>query len=312
MESRAHALVAGLFVVLFACGALFTLWWFGGQHEAFREVTVVSREAITGLNPQAVVRYRGVRVGKVDEIAFDRNQPGEILIRLSVDNAAPLTDKTVARMAFQGVTGIAYIQLDDLPGPAQPLTGEARKIPLLPSLVSEGIDAGFDTLRQVKEVTVRVNALLDEENRGRIARSLANLERLSGHAAKAGEQLPEVLSRLNRLASDENLSRLSATLRNSADTTAQAGEALRDVRQLAASLRAVSERLESVLSKVDGEALASAPGKLGEMADQVKQAAASVDRVARALEERPEGLLFGKDKRGPGPGENGFSTGGRR
>lgn len=312
MENRAHALVAGLFVILFAFAALLMLWWFGGQHETLREVTVVSRQAINGLNPQAVVRYRGVRVGKVKEINFDRNRPGEILLQLAVDEEAPLTDKTVARMAFQGVTGIAFIQLDDAPGPVRPREVDAPPIPLLPSLVSESIDAGLDTMRQVREVTVRVNALLDEDNRQRISRSLDNIEQLSVHAAKAGEQLPEVLGRLNRLASDDNLSRLSATLRHSAETTAQAGATVQEVRQLAGSLRKVAEGLESVLARVDGEAVATAPGRVGEMADQVKQAAASVDRVARSLDERPEGLIFGKGKRAPGPGESGFSTGERR
>ena len=312
MESRAHALVAGIFVVLFGCAALFVLWWFGGEHEAVRQVTVVSRQAINGLNPQAVVRYRGVRIGKVNEIAFDRSRPGEILLQLSVDDDAPLTDKTVARLAFQGVTGIAYIQLDDAPGPAQPLSGDSPRITLLPSLISEGIDTGMDTLREVKSVTSRVNALLDEENRRRVAQSLNNLEQLTGDAARASEKLPDLIARLNRLASDDNLARWSSTLANAADASGQAGDAMREVRHVATSLRAVAERLDATLARLDGEALASAPGKVAAMADQVSQAAASVDRVARSLEERPDGLIFGKDKREPGPGENGFAAGGRR
>lgn len=312
MESRAHALFAGFFVVLFTVAALFTLWWFGGQREDLREIVVVSRQAVNGLNPQAAVRYRGVRVGKVKSITFDRDQPAEILVRLSVDDDTPLTNKTAARLAFQGVTGLAYIQLDEVSGPSQPLEGLSPRIPLLPSLMSEGIDTGLDTLRQVKEVTGRVNSLIDEENRRRMSQTLENLERLTGHAASAGEKLPDLLARIGRLASDDNLTRFSATLRHSAESTAQAGETLREVRQLAVSLRSVAERLDAVLSKVDAESLANGPGKVLEVADQVKQAAASIDRVARSLEDRPDALVFGKDKREPGPGERGFSAGGGR
>lgn len=309
MESRAHALVAGLFVVLLTGATMFALWWFSGQRDDLREITVVSQQAVTGLNAQAAVRYRGVKVGKVRDIRFDPAKKGEILIRLSVDEVAPLTDHTVAKLAFQGVTGMAYIQLDDTPGPSKPLEGLSPRIPLLPSLVSEGIDTGMETLRQVKEVTLRVNALLDEANRGKISRSLDNLELVTGQAAKAGERLPDMLARINRLASDENIARLSTTLRNTADASAQAGDVLRDMRQLAGSLRTVAERVESVLAKVDTETVAGAPTKLVEMSEQVKAAAATVDRVARGLEERPEGLIFGKDKREPGPGENGFAAG---
>lgn len=312
MESRAHALIAGLFVLIFSTGALFTLWWFGGQREDLREVVLVSKHPVNGLSAQATVRYRGVRVGKVKDIQFDRERPTDILVRLSVEDDTPLSDRTVARLAFQGVTGQAFVQLDETPGSSKPLEGALPRLPLQPSLMSEGIDSGLETLRQVKEVTTRINQLLDDENRARINRTLSNVEQLSAHALQAGEQLPDVLARLQRLASDENLSRLSATLRNTADTTAQASEAIRDVRLLAASLNTVAARLESVLAKVDSEALASAPGKVGEMADQVKQAAASVDRVARGLEERPDGLLFGKDKREAGPGEAGFAAGSKQ
>jgi len=312
MESRTHALIAGIFVVIFAGFALYALWWFGGQREDLREVILVARQPVNGLNPQSTVRYRGVRVGKVTDIRFSPGQKGEILVRLAVDDETPLTDRTVARLAFQGVTGLAFVQLDEAPGESKLLDSGSVRIPLLPSQMSEGIDSGLETLRQVKEVTIRINALLDDENRARLTRTLSNVDQLSGHALKAGEQFPEVLERLKRLASDENLARLSATLRNTADTTAQAGDAVKDGRQLAANLNAVAARLESVLAKVDTEALANAPGKVGEMADQVKQAAASVDRVARSLEERPDGLLFGKDKREPGPGEAGFSAGGSK
>lgn len=312
MENRAYAMVAGVFVLLFAGAALLVLYWFGGPEENLREVTVISRQSVNGINPQSAVHYRGVRVGKVSEIRFDPTRQGVILLRLTLDKVAPLTDKTVAQLSFQGVTGRSYVQLDEAPGPSRPLPAEGAEIPLLPSLITEGIDAGIETLRAVRDITGRVNALLDEANLNRVARTLDNVEQFSTQAAAAGEKLPEVLARLNRLASDENLARLAASLRNTAETTAQAGEAVREVRALVGTLDKVAVRLDSVLARVDGEALASAPNKVGEMADQVKQAAASVDRVARALEERPEGLIFGKDRQQSGPGEKGFKTGGGR
>lgn len=310
MENRAHALIAGLFLVLACGGALFALWWFGGQREDLQEVVVVSKYPVNGLNAQATVRYRGVRVGKVKSISFSEaskpGQPADILIRMAIDDDTPLTDKTFARLAFQGVTGQASLQLDEAPGTALPLSGSPPRIPLQASLVSEGIDAGMETLRQVKELTTRLNGLFNDDNRARIGNTLANIDRLANQAANLGERLPEVLARLNRLASDDNLAAIGQSLRNTAQTTAQAQEAIRDARHLAQGLRGVADRLEGVLAKLDSEALATAPGKVGEMADQVKQAAASVDRVARALEERPDGLIFGREKRAPGPGEEGF------
>ena len=56
MENRAHALIAGLFVLLLGLGILLAVWWFGGKHEPTRELVLITRNSVTGLNPQAEVR----------------------------------------------------------------------------------------------------------------------------------------------------------------------------------------------------------------------------------------------------------------
>ena len=50
---------------------------------------ISTRETVTGLQPQAPVRYRGVDVGKVASIGFDPKTPGNVLMRLEVDREAP-------------------------------------------------------------------------------------------------------------------------------------------------------------------------------------------------------------------------------
>ena len=44
-----------------------------------------TRETISGLQPQAQVRFRGVPVGKVEFIGFDHKIKGNVLIRISID-----------------------------------------------------------------------------------------------------------------------------------------------------------------------------------------------------------------------------------
>ncbi len=59
------------------------------------------------------MRYKGVAVGKVTDIAFDDVQKGHVLIRIAVDSKAPVsTTGTYAMLGYQGVTGIAHIQLE--------------------------------------------------------------------------------------------------------------------------------------------------------------------------------------------------------
>ena len=65
MESRSHAIVAGLFAIFLSVGLVLTLWWFSDKREQTRDVLLVSSGSVNGLNLQAAVRYRGTIGGSI-------------------------------------------------------------------------------------------------------------------------------------------------------------------------------------------------------------------------------------------------------
>ena len=155
MENKSHALIAGVFALLLGAAALLALVWLRGSEDNLREYVVVTKQNIGGLNPQAQVRYRGIRVGKVTDIRLDPEDTSNILITISVTDDLPLTRGTVAKLAYQGVTGIAHVLLIDTGKNPEPLVadhGKPPRIAMIPSLLEEIGDSGSATLRQVQEV----------------------------------------------------------------------------------------------------------------------------------------------------------------
>jgi len=65
-----------------------------------------SLRSVPGLNPQAVVRYRGLDIGRVEAISFDPKVPGQILIHIGIRPDTPITKSTYATLGTQGVTGV--------------------------------------------------------------------------------------------------------------------------------------------------------------------------------------------------------------
>ena len=139
MENKAHALAAGIFVVVLSLLLLGLASWLT-RDTGKRDIYEIStRETVTGLQPQAPVRYRGVDVGKVDTIGFDSKTPGNVLLRLEVDSAAPITGDTFATLGFQGVTGLSFVQLDDTGKQSTRLVPNDEappRIPLRPGLLA--------------------------------------------------------------------------------------------------------------------------------------------------------------------------------
>ncbi len=309
MEDRSHALIAGLFALLLGFAAVAALWWFGGKQEASSEYLVLTKKNITGLTPQAQVRYRGVRVGRVEAIELDPNDVSTTLIRIGIRKKIPITRGTTAKLGYQGVTGIAHVQLEDSGTDATLLTagdGGLPQIVMQDSLIQELSDAGGDTLRNARDFLASANQLLSPENRQSITRTLANLETTTGNAREATAQLRQLLT-------PENIRLLNSTLVRAEQTAGQAGPFFAEARGLVAHLQAVSEKLEGVLGDTSTGSSAALVPRLGELSTELSTSSRQLNRVLQMLEESPQSLIFGPRRATPGPGEPGFSppTGGK-
>ncbi|MBC7942759.1 MAG: MCE family protein, partial [Chitinophagaceae bacterium] len=196
MENKAHALAAGLFLLLLGAALAVAVVWFRGDHVQRVSYTVVARAGVPGLSVKAPVRLRGVDVGSVESIGFDSGDARLILVRIAVDSAAPLTRGTVAQLGYQGVTGLSFIDLSDRGEDPRPLAGLAdaqRRLELRPSLIDQLATSGPALLTAFAETAQRLNALLAPQNQERVVRLLGSTERaMDGVAQRAQELRPAI------------------------------------------------------------------------------------------------------------------------
>mgnify|MGYP000870225251 FL=1 len=302
MENRAHALVAGVFTLLLGLAVVLAVWWFGGKHEATTDYTVVSRHNVTGLNLQGQVRYRGIRVGKVEAIELDPAEARNILIRISVDRNVPVTRNTTARLGYQGITGIAHILLEDNGKDPTPLAGDdggPPRITMQSSLIEELSDVGGATLRQARDFLERANLVLDDANRQHLAGILANLDATTSNTAEVARQLRKLLT-------DENLRLLGSALAHADRAAAEAAPLLLESRRLASSLQPVGERLGRLIGEPSPGGIAALVTRLEEVSGELSANSRQLNRVLQMLEESPQSIIFGPPPHAPGPGEAGF------
>lgn len=297
MENRAHALMAGLFTLLLGAATLLIFFAFSERHEETRELLVVTQQNVGGLNPQAQVRYRGIQVGKVFDIRLDPQDARNILIRVEVETYVPLSANTTARLAYQGITGIAHVLLEDGErgdGSNVPLTGKLPRIAMQPSFLNRLEDSLPEILAQTKNLLENANALLDDKNRARLGQTLANLESSSLHMNATLENLQALLDK-------KNTQGLAEAMRAAAPLA-------EETRQLVAHMERLTKRAETVLSEEGGgngtdDALLP---RIRNTAADLSKAANQFDRVFKMLERSPQSLLLGAPVGTPGPGEEGF------
>jgi phospholipid/cholesterol/gamma-HCH transport system substrate-binding protein len=304
MENKAHAMAAGIFVVAMTVLLIGLASWLTRDTGSRDPYEISTRESVTGLQAQAPVRYRGVDVGKVASIGFDPKTTGNVLLHLEIDRDAPVTGDTFAMLNMQGITGLAFIQLDDHGKPAPrlvPEDGHAPRIPLKPSLLSKLEAQGEEILGKVDEATLRINKLLSDDNQRRFSAALEGTSQLAKH-------LDETVTQ-----------RLDPALAAAPATMQALSKSADEVRKTAADFDATARRLNGKDGPLDrlaegSDALSHAADsfnaatlpRLNRVADETSRAVRQLGRAANGIGDNPQSLIFGTGKVPPGPGEPGF------
>lgn len=313
MESRAHALVAGLFLLLLGTAAGTAVWWMGYSRGEVNHYVLEARQNVTGLNLQAPVRYRGIRAGRVEAIELDPEDRRLILVHISLDARYPLTAGTTARLNTQGLTGIAYVQLEDDGSRPEPLAagdGMAR-IALKPTLLDTLGGQLGDIAERTGEVMSRLAALLDERNVRQMRHSLENLAAMSESLRESARQLPASVAAIRQALSAANIDKLSATLANLDRATGEAAPLVQEMRETLGKLSALAERLDAVAGEAGGELTAATLPRANAALEDLAAASRRMARLMESIDREPQSLLFGRGRAAPGPGEAGFASDGR-
>lgn len=317
MENKSHAFAAGLFTIVLSLVIVATIFWFRRDTTVRVPYDVVTTGAVTGLAANAAVRYRGMPVGRVQRIAFDPARPDDIVIRILVDQATPVTHATEASLGLQGVTGMAFLQLDDRGGPARagdggandedrrPLVTSMQQVAVIPmhaGMFEELQHRGEALLGQMEVLTASLGKLTDADARRQYLATAASIQhaadgigQLAQRAAPAVDRLPQTLAQLDRT--------LASTNRLVTDLNRPDGPLLGNLNRIGRVAEHAGTTLDEMSARVGYETLP----RVDALADDVRTASRSIARVADTVGDHPRSLLFGAPAAAPGPGEPGFA-----
>ena len=318
MENRSHALAAGAFVLIVAALLAGLALWLTRDQTAYQLYELSSKDSVSGLQPQAAVRYKGVAVGKVTHIGFDPQVSGNVLIRIAVNMDAPISPTTFATLGYQGVTGLAHVLLDDARHPlSQPAPGASGlpRLPLQSSPLSQLAEQGPAILGQVQEVAKRLNQVLGDENEQRFATALEQLGSAAGNVSQLARRLERTvdtrldpaLAAVPQVAQDarQTLAALRQAGESAGRTADDIGATVRTLSAEGGPVDAIASSSKSLAEAADRFGRVTLP-RLNHAADETARAARRLGRTASGISDNPQALLYGPGRAAAGPGEPGF------
>ncbi len=302
MENRAYALAAGFFTLLLGTGVIATALWFSGNTVENDEYLLVSRFPVSGLNAQAPVRYRGVTVGKVVNINFDRQDSQAILVKILVQAGTPITQGAYAQLGSQGVTGLSYVMLDDDGKKPSPLTsenGELPRIPVRSSFFDSLSSSGQEMIVNFNQVAQRVNTLLSDENQKQLINTLHSVDLATARFSTFTTAMQPTVTALPALINDTGMAlRRADTLLSNINQRLDSFErAANSAEQLSNSGMALSDAM-----------LTESVPRLNVLLEDVQRSSRGLERLLNEINEQPQSLIFGRHAAQPGPGEPGFGA----
>ena len=271
MEPRANHLLVGAFVILAVVVAFVITIWLARVQGGPGQVPyqVYFRGSVQGLGVGAEVRYRGIRVGSIREINIDPQDPTRVSVVIAIDAGTPIREGDTAVLEYQGLTGIATINIGGATVGSPPLEPEPdQDMAVIPSMASslEQLVEGAPQLLELGMVLMgRATELLQPENLQRISAILANAEVFTGELADQREQITKVLTAAER--SSEAL----------ADTVAAVRDVSLEARSFLRQATITVERASSTLAHLDRVASED----LDHLVSNLNDAASSVESMAR-------------------------------
>src|SRR3990167_3003306 len=185
--------------MLLGAGLLSASLWLsvGFDSKTYKTYLTYLNESVSGLSVASAVKYNGVRVGFIDDIQLNHQDPEQVILVLKIEQAVPITESTEARLIFQGITGNTYLGLTAKTPSLIPL----KKIPAAPYPIIPSRPSFFATFENnVNTLTDDLKRFFSQENANNIKNILQNFEAISTVFTKNNQNISETLKEMPKLA----------------------------------------------------------------------------------------------------------------
>ncbi len=301
--------LVGAFVLVLSALLIAIVLWLasgGALQKKYALYMAIEDESVAGLNLNAPVKFNGVDVGKVRKIQLDPNNPERVILLFAIEHGTPIKEDTVAVLKIQGLTGIAYIELNGGTKGAPPLRASAgNAYPLIrtkPSLSARLENILTSVLAKLDSTSSNINSVLSDENRAAFKSTLADIAAVAHTIAARKATLDAAITNAGRTL--ENASRAAAAARPVIDHIGRSAVAVEKMGHEVARTSAIAgNTVNAVGADVQRFTTQTLP-ELERLLGELSVLSTSLRRLSEQIERDPAGLLRGRTPIPDGPGES--------
>ncbi len=260
--------------------------------------------SVSGLQTGGTVKYRGIPVGRVEDIRIHPKDVTRVILTVSVAKGTPIKADSEAILAFVGITGVKAVEIQGGSNQSAPLKPKGyikagksslEDISVKALTIAEKIDLIATNLASLTNAENRENisGILQQSNslltdaKGGLSETLANLNVLATNTAALSQKLNTSVDRVNTILTAAELDSLVA---NVALISAQ----LRDARiaSLIDELNTTTVKAGTLVTNLD-RTLITNRANLSETLESLREASENLNEFSRQIADQPSILLRG-------------------
>ena len=302
-----YALVGAFVLALGALLVAGVLWLAAGGawQTKYDTYLAVEDESVAGLNLDAPVKYNGVDVGKVQAIHLDRINPQRVNLLFSIERGTPIKEDTNAVLKTQGLTGIAYVELNGgtAASPSLQIQAGAQypQIRTSPSLAARLENVLTNVLGKLDSTSNNINAMLSAENQAALRSALSDMAIVARTVAARKDSINSGLT--DAATSLKNTAKASARMDAVMERVGRGADAVEKMgNSVTATSESAGKTVDTVgvdMKRISTETLPELERLLAELTTLSGSLKALTDQTRRD----PRGLIFGRTPVTGGPGE---------
>ena len=322
METRAHFVAVGAFVLAMVFLAFVAVLWLAGTQFAttFAHYDIYFEGPVSGLSQGGRVEYNGIPVGTVSDIEIIQDpkilaETGDKPIRVTIEIKSSVEIRKGATATIQTniLSGVSFILITPGKSTELLLAHRGQRYPVIRArraTLASLAARGPQLLDKLDVILDRVDDLLSDENRKSFADSLSNVQKLtktlSDHSnevvANADDALKAATTLLNNL--DNSLEKQGGIKDQLSVSLDRASVALADFDKLVKELETSNRQLQGTLQDVRPGLRNFSQrtlGDVGALVGEVRQFVSGLGRLVSQIERDPTRLLFGDRREGYRP-----------
>ncbi|MCL2064164.1 MAG: MlaD family protein [Candidatus Cloacimonetes bacterium] len=308
MISRAQKLRLAVFLLIGFSILLFIIILLLGSRITERRdyyQIVFEETSVFGLQIGSAVLYRGIRIGRVENIEIDRNRISDIIVSISVIHGTPIKADQEATMIMVGITGLKQIELRGGTN-ASAFLKSGDTIPTGRTLMDDLTDRAEAMAYRVEAIMDNLIEFTNKENQERFASILENINKT---VSETQNSIVNTILNVNDITTELNLAlvvvsdilvkldnvmdqeRLNTIMANTETITTRLAEV--DYTQVGSTIELLNESIQRItlmISRIDSVVQRNSPD-LTAIVEELRETMENLNEFTRIITEDPSILI---------------------